>query len=225
MGIGPHTPDCSEESAGRDSDLCKKMKSTREKMEDETLIFIEATKSFALEWIQREIEANVPPLKNEDYSGKAETGKNKVNELSRLEDLPFRIQDIVEEHINRDEYWVHRNQLLQTDISRDYLEFKKERIRRDLTSSIRMILGCAAEIFADLKDDNPEDRVWVKERGRRKYVCILRFSDEMTASLNRYFTMLEELLVLGNEMNKELKKEVDRGEGKNKLEKSPEKDT
>ncbi|AKB73380.1 hypothetical protein MSLAZ_0119 [Methanosarcina lacustris Z-7289] len=64
-----------------------------------------------------------------------------------------------------------------------------------------MILGCAADVFADLKDEDPEDRVWVKERGRRKYVCILRFSDEMTASLDRYFTILEELLVLGNEVN------------------------
>jgi hypothetical protein len=69
-----------------------------------------------------------------------------------------------------------------------------------------MILGCAAEIFADLKDEDPEDRVWVKERGRRKYVCILRFSDEMTASLDRYFSMLEELLVLGNEVNEIEKK-------------------
>ena len=88
-----------------------------------------------------------------------------------------RIPLIVEENLNRDEYWEHRSQLLQTDISNDYLEFKKEKIRKYLTSSIRMILGCAAEIFADLKNENSVDRVWVKEHGRRKYVCILRFSD------------------------------------------------
>lgn len=211
MGIEPQTPDCSKERAGRVSDLCKRMKSTREKMEEETLIFIEATKNFSLEWIQREIEVNVPPLKSEGYSGNAETGKNKLNELSRLKEMHSRIPLIVEENLDRDEYWVHRNQLLQTDISRDYLEFKKDRIKRDLTSSIRMILGCAAEVFADLKDEDPEDRVWIKERGRRKYVCILRFSDEMTASLDRYFTMLEELLILGNEMKETEKKNKDKG--------------
>ena len=212
MGIESHIPDYSEERASRFSDLCKKMKSTREKMEEETLIFIEATKIFSLEWIQREIEVNVPPLKNEGYSENVESGKDKLNELSRLKEIHSRIPLIVEENLNRDEYWVHRNQLLQTDISHDYLEFKKEKIRRDLTSSIRMILGCAAEIFADLKDEDPEDRVWVKERGRRKYICILRFSDEMTASLDRYFTMFEELLVLGNDMKEIEKKNKEREE-------------
>jgi hypothetical protein len=79
-----------------------------------------------------------------------------------------------------------------------------------------MILGCAAEIFTDLKDENHEareDRVWVKERGRQKYICILRFSDEMTASLDRYFTMLEELFFLDHKI-KEVEKEVGDGEEK-----------
>ena len=210
MGIESHIPDYSEERASRCSDVCKKMKSTREKMEEETLLFIEAAKIFSLEWIQREIEVNVPPLKNEGYSENVGSDKDKLNELSRLKEIHSRIPFIVEENLNRDDYWVHRNQLLQADTSRDYLEFKKARIKRGLTSSIRMILGCAAEVFADLKDEDPEDRVWVKERGRRKYICILRFSDEMTASLDRYFTMLEELLVLGNEVNDIEKKNEER---------------
>ncbi len=212
MGIESRTPDCYRERASRFSDLCKKMKSTRERMEEETLIFIEAAKIFSLEWIQRYLEGNVPSLENEGHSKNSETGKNKLNELSHLKEISSRISLIVEENLNLDEYWVHRNQLLQTDISHDYLEFKKEKIRRDLTSSIRMILGCAAEIFTDLKDEDSGDKVWVKERGRRKYICILRFSDEMAASLDRYFTMLKELLILGKEMkeiekkNKEKKK-------------------
>ncbi|WP_269850022.1 hypothetical protein [Methanosarcina horonobensis] len=53
--------------------------------------------------------------------------------------------------------------------------------------------------------------MWVKERGRRKYICVLRFSDEMTASLDRYFTMLEELFVLEYEIKK-VEKEVRDGE-------------
>jgi len=205
MGIESNTPDCSEAKADRVSELCKKMESTREKMEEEMLTFIEATKSFSLEWIQRELRVNTPPLESEGYSGNEKTDKKKLNELSRLREMNSRIPLIVEENLNRDEHWVHRNQQLQADISRDYLEFKKDRMKRGLTSSIRMILGCAAEIFADLKDEDPGDRVWVKERGRRKYICILRFSDEMTASLDRYFTMFEEFLILGNEM-KEIEK-------------------
>lgn len=184
-------------------------------MERETRTFIEATKNFSLEWVQREMNSNISKLKSEDYSENVEIGKDMLSKLSRLEDLPFSIQDIVEEHLNRDDYWTHRNRLLHADISRDYIEFKKEKTRKDLTSSIRMILGCAAEIFADVKDKNPEDKVWVRERGKRKYICILRFSDEMTASLDRYFSMLEELFVLEYEMNKELKKEVYDGKGKN----------
>jgi len=45
---------------------------------------------------------------------------------------------------------------------------------------------------------------WVKELGRRRYVCFLRFSDEMTASLNRYFALLEELFILNHEINEEM---------------------
>ncbi len=203
MGIEPYNRDCHEKRADRVSSLCKEIKSNREKMEKETRTFIEAAKNFSLEWVQREMNSNISQLKNEDHSENVEISKDRVNKLSRLEDLPFRIQDIVEEHLNRDDYWIHRNGFLHADISRDYIEFKKEKTRKDLTSSIRMILGCAAEIFADVKDKNPEDKVWVRERGKRKYICILRFSDEMTASLDRYFSMLEELFVLEYEMNKE----------------------
>jgi hypothetical protein len=214
MGIVPDTQDCSGNRANRDSGLFKEIENTREKMEKETRNFIEATKNFSLEWIQREMNSNLSQLKREVCPDNVEIGKENVSELLRPENLPFRIQDIVEEHLNRDDYWIHRNGLLNTDISSDYIEFKKEKTRKDLTSSIRMILGCAAEIFAGLKDQDLEDKVWVRERGRRKYICIFRFSDEMTASLNRYFTMLEELIILEYEMNKEIEKEAGRQEDK-----------
>ena len=61
--------------------------------------------------------------------------------------------------------------------------------------------------FGELKErdeEKPENKIWVKERGRRKYVCFLRFSDEMTASLNRYFEKLEELLILDHEIKEEV---------------------
>lgn len=205
MGIKPHTQDCSGVRADRARELCMKIESTREKMEKEALIFIEATKSYTQEWIQRELELNVPPLEKDAHSENEDTDKKKRNELTRLKEMNSRIPLVVEENLNRDEYWVHRNQLLQADSSRDYLEFKKEKMKKGLTSSIRMILGCAAEIFTDMKDEVPGDRVWIKERGRRKYICLIRFSDEMTASLDRYFTMLEELLILEKEM-KEIEK-------------------
>lgn len=214
MGIVPDTQDYSGNRANRDSGLFKEIENTREKMEKETRNFIEATKNFSLEWIQREMNSNLSQLKREVCPDNVEIGKENVSELLRPENLPFRIQDIVEEHLNRDDYWIHRNGLLNTDISSDYIEFKKEKTRKDLTSSIRMILGCAAEIFAGLKDQDLEDKVWVRERGRRKYICIFRFSDEMTASLNRYFTMLEELIILEYEMNKEIEKEAGRQEDK-----------
>lgn len=211
MGIGSHTPDCSGEKAIRISNLRRKMESTREEMEKETRIFIEAAKNFSLEWVQREMDISVPTLKSKGYSENVKTDKDRSNEMSHLENLPSRMEEIVEAYLNRDDYWIHRIGLFQADISRDYIEFKKEKIRKELTSSIRMILGCAAEIFADVKDENPEDRVWVKERGRRKYICILRFSDEMTVSLDRYFRMLEEFLTLGYEM-KEIEKKIEKGE-------------
>ncbi|AKB80388.1 hypothetical protein MSHOH_3905 [Methanosarcina horonobensis HB-1 = JCM 15518] len=214
MGTKPYNLDCSGKRSERVSILGKEIKSTREKMEKETRTFIEATKNFSLEWIQREMSSNMSQLRSEDYSENVEIGKDGSKKLSRLEDLPLHIQDIVEDNLNRDDYWIHRNGLFQADISHDYVEFKKEKTRKDLTSSIRMILGCAAEIFTDLKDENHEvgkDRVWVKERGRRKYICVLRFSDEMTASLDRYFTMLEELFVLEYEIKK-VEKEVRDGE-------------
>ena len=169
-------------------------------MEIEALAFIEATKQFTSEWIQREIEmaalspesASFP--ENLIYDNKKPGGSNlDLNELS------FKISDIVETHLNRGDYWIHRNAILKPDISSDYLEFKKETVRKELTLSVRIILGCAAEIFCKLDEGKPENR-WVKEQGRRKYVCFLRFSDEMTASLDRYFAMLEELFILNHEM-------------------------
>ncbi|HIH94025.1 TPA: hypothetical protein HA338_08280 [Methanosarcina acetivorans] len=211
MGIKSHIQDCSGERADRVRELCKKIESTGEKMEEEALIFIEATKSFSLEWIQKELELNVPTPEKDAHSGNEDADKKKRNELTRLKEMNSRIPLIVEENLNLDEYWVHRNQQLQYDISRDYLEFKKDKMKKGLTSSIRMILGCAAENFADLKDEAPGDRIWVKERGRRKYICILRFSDEMTASLDRYFTMLEELLILGKEMKEIERKNKEKG--------------
>jgi len=220
MGIKPYTPEDSGRITGRTNSVYKELEGTREKMEAETRTFIEATKKFSLKWVQREMNLNICQLKSEACPENVETGKNELSKLSRLENLPFRIQDIVEENLNRDDYWIHRSRLLHADISRDYIEFKKEKTRKDLTSSIRMILGCAAEIFADVKDENPEDKVWVKERGKRKYICILRFSDEMTASLDSYFSMLEELFVLEFETNKELKKEEENGEAKTKLKSS-----
>jgi hypothetical protein len=117
--------------------------------------------------------------------------------------LPY-ISDIVEAHLNHEDYWIHISAQLHSEISRDYLEFKKEKMLRKLTSSVRTILGCAAEIFGDLKEEEPENKRWVKEQGKRKYVCFLRFSDEMTASLNRYFEKLEELFTLDHEIKEEM---------------------
>ena len=82
----------------------------------------------------------------------------------------------------------------------DYIEFKKYKMLKELTVSIRLILGCSAEFLGELNDGKPEGKGWVKESEKRKYVCFLRFSDEMTASLNRYFDRLEEFFVLNHKI-------------------------
>lgn len=220
MEINSHNSDYFEKSTDRAGSLLLEVKITREEMEKETRTFIEATKNFSLEWIQREVHTDRSHLKGkESYYENIKAGKIRLGELPCPDNLPFRIREIVEMHLNRDDYWVHRKELSHADISRDYLEFKKEKIRKDLTSNIRMILGCAAEIFADFKDESNnsrENKVWVKERGKRKYICILRFSDEMTASLERYFAMLEDLFALEYEIreiekkeNKEIEKNIE----------------
>ncbi len=71
---------------------------------------------------------------------------------------------------------------------------------KELTSSVRLILGCSTEILSSPNDGKPEEKGWVKEKEKRKYVCFLRFSDKMTASLNRYFDRLEEFFVLNHEI-------------------------
>jgi hypothetical protein len=187
--------------------MLERLEDTREKMEIEARIFIEATKQFTLEWIRREMEVTILTLESEPSPDNLGSDNEKPSELkSDLKKLPYRIPDIVEAHLNREDYWIHRRGQLHAGISGDYLEFKKEKMRRELTLSIRMILGCAAEIFGDLNDGKPEDKGWVKEQGKRKYVCFLRFSDEMTASLNRYFERLEELFTLNYEIKEEMSK-------------------
>jgi len=59
-----------------------------------------------------------------------------------------------------------------------------------------MLLGCVAELLSDREYALSEGKVWARERGRRKYICILRLPGEMEASLSRYFSMLEELYSL-----------------------------
>jgi hypothetical protein len=174
----------SEDSQEKINSIRKKLEGIREKMEVEAITFIEATKKFTNEWILREMEVNTP----------SSEGK-----------LAYKISDIVETHINHADFWIHRSKLPHAGISRDYLEFKKEKIRKELTSNIRRVLGSAAEIFGKLDEGKPENKIWVNEGGRKKYVCFLRFSDEMEASLNRYFEMLEELFTVEHEMQEEIK--------------------
>lgn len=189
----------------------EKLEGTREKMELETLDFIEATKKFTSEWIQREIEIAAHSPENAAFPENLRLHNKKPGESNLdLKELSLKISDIVETHLNHGDYWIHRNALFQPDISRDYMEFKKEKIRKELNSSVRRILGCATELFWKIEKGETENKAWVNELGRRKYVCFLRFSDEMTASLNRYFGMLEELFVL----KYEIKEEILRMEGK-----------
>jgi hypothetical protein len=195
----------SDDSQEKFNCIQERLKATREKMEVETLAFIEATKLFVSEWIQKEIEMATNSPKSGAFPCNLRFEDRKTGESNLdLKELFLKISDIVETYLNRDDYWIHRNSLFQPDISRDYIEFKKKKIQRELTSSVRIILGCASEIFWGLEDGEPENRGWVKELGRRKYVCFLRFSDEMTASLNHYFALLEELFILDHEMKEEI---------------------
>ncbi|OEU42738.1 hypothetical protein BGV40_07940 [Methanosarcina sp. Ant1] len=204
MEVETDIPDDPQEKI---NSMLERLEDTREKMEIEARIFIEATKQFTLEWIRREMEVTILTLESEPSPDNLGSDNEKLSELkSDLKKLPYRIPDIVEAYINRENYWIHRRGQLQAGISVDYLEFKKEKMRRGLTLSIRMILGCAVEIFGDLNDGKPEDKGWVKEQGKRKYVCFLRFSDEMTASLNRYFERLEELFTLNYEIKEKMSK-------------------
>jgi hypothetical protein len=193
--------DVQENSPKKINGMQDRLKATREKMEIEALAFIEATKKFISEWIQREIEMAVRSPENASFPENLKFELKKPGESKLyLRELLLKISDIVETHLNRDDYWVHRKALFQPDISRDYVEFQKEQIRRELTSSVRIILGCTTEIFWKLEEGESENKVWVKELGRRKYACFLRFSDEMTASLNCYFELLEEFLILNHKI-------------------------
>lgn len=189
----------------------EKLEDVIEKMELETLTFIEATKKFTSKWIQREIEIALNSPENAAFPENLRLDNKQPGESNLdLKELSLKISDIVETYLNHGNYWIHRNALFQPDISRDYMEFKKEKIRKELASSVRGILGCATELFWGLEDGEPENKAWGKEMGKRKYVCFLRFSDEMTASLNHYFELLEELLIL----NHKIKEEILRIEGK-----------
>ena len=182
----------------------ERLEDTREKMEIEAHIFIDEAKQFTLEWIRREIEVSILSPESEYSHDTLRYDNEKLGELKSVPDkLPY-ISDIVEAHLNHEDYWIHRSVQLHSEISRDYLEFKKEKMLRKLTSSVRTILGCAAEIFGDLKEEEPENKRWIKEQGIRKYVCFPRFSDEMTSSLNRYFEKLEELFTLDHEIKEEM---------------------
>lgn len=202
----------SDDSHEKFNRIQEKLEDTREKMEIETHIFVEATGKFTLEWVKREMEARreveiTMPSADNEISQENSISNHEIRKLdSNLSELSIRIQDIVEAHLNQDEYWVHRSTLPHAGVSREYIEFRKEKMRKEMASRIRVILGCASEVSGDLKEEKSENRIWVIERGRRKYACFLRFSDEMTDSLNRYLKKLEELLILNHEMRVEMEK-------------------
>jgi len=197
----------SDNSREKLSHVRESLEAIQVKMEIESLAFIEATKQFVSEWVQREIEMAVNSPESAIFPENLESGDRKLGEPNLYQkELSLKVSDIVETHLNRDDYWIHRNALFQPDISRDYMEFKKEKIRKQLISSIRLILGCATEVFWKLEEGEPEQKGWVKERGKRKYVCFLRLSDEMTASLDRYFELCEEFFILNHEMKQEMLK-------------------
>jgi hypothetical protein len=204
MEIEAHISDDSKEKLNQ---LLARLEDTREKMELESHIFIEATKQFTLEWTQREIQNSILSLASESSSDNLAIDNEKLSQLKlSLNELPFQVPHIVESHLNREDQWIHRNEQLHAGISRDYIDFKKDKILKELTASVRLILGCSSEILGNLKDGKPEEIGWVKERGKRKYVCFLRFSDEMTASLNSYFEILERFFVLNHEIKEETSK-------------------
>ncbi|HII92845.1 MAG TPA: hypothetical protein HA262_11965 [Methanosarcina sp.] len=181
----------------------EKLEDTREKMELEALAFIEATKKFTSEWIKREVEISVNSPETAAFPENLRLyNKNSGESNLDLKELSLKISGIVETYLNHEDYWIHKNALFQPDISRDYIEYKKEKILKELTSNVRKILGCATEILWE--EGEPENKAWVKEMGKRKYVCFLRFSDEMTASLNHYFELLEELLILNHKIKEEI---------------------
>ncbi len=198
MEIRDQVPDDSREKFNR---LLARLEDTREKMEIETQTFIEATKQFTLEWTRREMELAILSLDSESSFNNLESDNEKLSELkSGLKELSFQVPNIVESNLNREDLWIHRKTQLQAGISRDYIEFKKYKMLKELTTIVRLILGCSTEILSNLNDGKPEEKGWVKERGKRKYICFLRFSDEMTASLNRYFERLDEFFVLNHEI-------------------------
>ncbi len=61
------------------------------------------------------------------------------------------------------------------------------------------ILGCCIEAVAQLKKEDFKGKGWVEEKGKMKYVCFLRLSDEMTNCLGSYFELFEKLFSLDYE--------------------------
>ena len=185
-----------------------RIKQIRESMENVSNIFLKATKEFVFEWTLRERKIPVFSFSIENpertsYSLKIDSYKPEELKID-MKEFSEMISELVETQLNIDDYWLHRNSFPQVGVSQDYFEFKKEKMRKQLNSSIRIILGCCVEAAAQLKKEDFKNGGWVKEKGRLKYVCFLRFSDEMTNCLNHYFELLEKLYVLNYEQ-KEIK--------------------
>ncbi|MCO5381991.1 MAG: hypothetical protein NHB15_07775 [Methanosarcina barkeri] len=124
--------DISDEPREKIKRLREKSEAIKEKMEIEALTFIEAAKSFTFEWIRREMETSMLSSYGTSSPDNLELDSKKLNRSrSDLNELPLRIPDIVEAHLNGGDYWVHRNELLQVGISRDYLDFKKEKFEEN----------------------------------------------------------------------------------------------
>ena len=84
-------------------------------METESLVFIEAAKQFASEWIQREIEMAAHSPESASFPENLRFDDRNPGESNRyLKELSLKISDIVETHLNRDEYWIHRNVTVST---------------------------------------------------------------------------------------------------------------
>jgi hypothetical protein len=172
----------------------------RRDMETTCRVFLNVTKEFAIEWFQTCVEKALiaQAEKTRAY------GIEKLRELKGdLRELLTRTPSMVEDHLNRDEYWAHRGSIPEDPDSQHWHRRVSGRRPADLDGAIRGLFGYVGAILIKHQFAHTgEDTEWEEQPGVQepRYRYGYDWPEPMTEAITQYGNHYGTLLRIAGEL-------------------------
>lgn len=199
--------------------LEKEMKIFREQMEKTCDDFLIATNEFIIDWFNKSVQDSVQ--RNPDITKKH--GIEGLRNLkSDLNDLILRVPDLVNQHLNKDAYWGHRDTISDGKEKlwgRYSLYRALGPIDGPLDEGTRIIFGYVGEIlikygYVSLNETKIVNYWTSIGSNRLRYSIGYNWSEKMSEIFKKYSDQYDKLIKMDNEL-KSLKRNKSEAEAKN----------